>query len=166
LGEFLTEGNFGVEGMKDMAVGRLLVFVFLGLPLIEIAVFIKVGQSFGVLPTLLGVIVSAALGAAVIRMQGLSLMADIRATMGRGQLPGRAIADAMMVFLAGVLLLIPGYFTDFVGILLLLPPVRELIYGYLKTRMVVVSSATSRPGAPPSGPRTIELDDDDYHRLR
>jgi UPF0716 protein FxsA len=152
--------------MKDMAVGRFLLFTFLGLPLIEIAVFIKVGQTFGVLQTLLGVIVAGLLGVAVIRAQGLSLMADIRATMGRGQLPGRAIADAMMVFLAGVLLLIPGYFTDFIGILLLLPPVRELVYSYLKTRMVVVSTTTGRSGASPSGPRTIELDDDDYHRLR
>ena len=152
--------------MKDNAVGRFVVLTFLALPLIEIALFIKLGQMFGVLPTLLGVIASAILGGLVIRMQGLSLMAEIRATMGRGQLPARSITDAMMVFFAGVLLLIPGYFTDLIAILLLLPPVRELIYGFLKTRMVVVNTGHGSQGAPSSGPRTIDLDDDDYHRLR
>jgi UPF0716 protein FxsA len=166
LGEFSKDTGLGVEAMKDLSVGRFLALLFLGLPLIEIAVFIKVGQLIGLVPTLIGVVVSAILGMMVIRMQGLSLMAEIRSTMGQKQLPARSLSDAMMVFFAGVLLLIPGYFTDFLAILLLLPPVRGLIYNYLKTRMVVVSSTQGAQGSPSTGPRTIDLDDDDYHRLR
>lgn len=165
MGEFSTDADFGVKAMKDMSVGRFVFALFIALPLIEIATFIKVGQLIGVLPTLLGVLLGAFAGAMVIRAQGLSLMADIRGTMGSGQLPARALTDAMMVFVAGVLLLIPGYFTDLLGLLLLLPPVRTLIYGHLRTRMVVVHPTRS-PASASSAPRTIELDDDDFHRLR
>lgn len=133
--------------------GRLLFLVFTVVPIVEIAIFMMLGQAVGILPTLLGILATALLGALLVRIQGLSLIAQIQETIGRGILPARAIADAMMVGIAGVLLLTPGYFTDLLGLLLLIPPVRTLIYRQLRSRFVVVA-----PGMSAAGPRTIDLD--------
>ena len=155
---------------KAIAVGRILFLVFLAVPLIEIGFFIIIGQAIGLWPTLAGVVVTAVIGSIVLRVQGLSLINEIRQTVGRGQLPARAIADAMMVGLAGLLLLLPGYFSDLIGILLLIPPVRNLIYGLLKSRLRVVSANAagfSYPDASetirrdlPDG--TVDLDSDEW----
>jgi UPF0716 protein FxsA len=146
--------------------GRLFFLVFLATPLIEIALFIVIGQIIGLWPTLLGVVLSTLLGIAVIRWQGFALLTQFRDTMSRGRLPARSIADAMLVCFAGFLLLIPGYFSSLVGVLLLIPPVRGLIYGALTSRMTVVSTGFAQGDA--SGPSpiesrgTIDLDSDDY----
>lgn len=129
--------------------------------IIEIACFILIGQAIGLWPTLLGVLVTALLGSALIRWQGVSLLRDIRAAVGRGQLPARAIADAMMVGIGGVLLLTPGYFTDLLGILLLIPPVRTVIYGYLRSRVSIFPQRKPQPTGF-TRPGTIDLDDDNY----
>jgi UPF0716 protein FxsA len=125
--------------------------------------FIVIGRAIGVVPTLLGVLVTAIVGATLLRMQGLSLLAEIRDSVNGGRLPARSIAEAMMVGLGGLLLLLPGYFSDLIGILLLIPPVRGLLYGFLARRVKVVglraaSSQTERP----AGPKTIELDGEDW----
>jgi UPF0716 protein FxsA len=138
--------------------GRLLVLSLFALPLIEIAGFILVGQAIGLVPTLLGVLVAALAGAMVIRWQGVALLRDLQATLSRGQLPARQLADAMLVGLAGLLLLVPGYVTDVMGVLLLIPPVRGFIYRQLARRMTVVSAA----GQPRSDPSLIELRDGDW----
>jgi UPF0716 protein FxsA len=135
--------------------------LLLAIPLIEIALFIVIGQAIGVWPTLLGVILGAIIGSMIIRHQGLKLVGDIRNTMGRGALPGLKLADAMLISIAGMLIAVPGYFTDVVGLLLLLPPLRTAIYGFLKRRMRIIGDVAAA-GASPSRPRTIELDDDQF----
>jgi UPF0716 protein FxsA len=148
--------------------GRLLFLVFLLVPLIEIACFVLLGQAIGLWPTLLGVLVTALVGSFVLRIQGLALFREIRETMGRGMLPARALADAMLVGIAGVLLLTPGYFTDLLGLLLLIPAVRGAIYAALRSRMTVVSTTQSgfgwRGERPIESDGTIDLDDDDWRR--
>lgn len=139
--------------------GRLLFLVFTIIPLIEIGCFILIGQAIGLWPTLLGVLVTAIVGAVLLRRQGTALMREIRETLGRGRLPTRALADAMMVGIAGALLLAPGYFTDLIGILLLVPHVRMLIYRALAQRFTIVGQSPSRPAG---GPSTIDLGEDDW----
>jgi|SRR5690606_15100209 UPF0716 protein FxsA len=146
-------------------VGRILFAVFMIVPLAEIAFFVLIGNAIGLWPTLAGVLLTAVAGALVLRWQGLSLISDIRSSMGAGRLPTRSLADAMMVAIAGLLLLLPGYFSDLLGILLLIPPVRTLIYRYLASRVTVVSTTTTSTYG--FGPRqveddTIELSDDEY----
>jgi len=146
-------------------VGRILFAVFLIVPLVEIAFFIVIGNAIGLWPTLVGVVATAVIGSLVLRWQGFQLMSEIRSTMGQGRLPARALADAMMVFIAGLMLLLPGYFSDLIGILLLVPPVRTLIYRTLASRVQVVTPTAS--GSYGFGPRqveddTIELGDDEY----
>lgn len=146
--------------------GRLLFLFFLLVPLIEIAFFVVIGNAIGLWPTLAGVVLTALIGSLVIRMQGLSLLNEMRSTVGRGQLPARALADAMMIGFAGLLLLLPGYFSDLVGILLLIPPVRSAIYAFLKSRVAVVTATTTRAGPGFTQRRvddgTIDLDSDEW----
>ncbi len=117
--------------------GRLLFLIFLLVPMIEIGIFIVVGQAIGLWLTLGGVVLTALLGSFIIRLQGISLLQEIRTLTGRGALPARQIADGIMLAIAGALLLTPGYFTDLVGFLLLVPPLRGLIYQTLKSRVAV-----------------------------
>lgn len=148
--------------------GRILFLIFMLVPLIEIAFFVVIGQAIGLWPTLLGVLVTAVAGSLVLRIQGTALLKEIRQTMGQGMLPARALADAMLVAIAGVLLLTPGYFTDLLGILLLIPPVRGGIYAVLRSRMSVVSTGYGGYGwraeqrVPDGG--TIDLDDEDWRQ--
>ncbi|VAW23617.1 hypothetical protein MNBD_ALPHA11-2396, partial [hydrothermal vent metagenome] len=73
--------------------GKLLFFVFLAVPILEIGIFIAMGQAIGLLPTLAWVVVTALIGSYVIKVQGLSLINEIQQLMGAGVLPARQIAD-------------------------------------------------------------------------
>lgn len=147
---------------------RILFLSILLLPLIEIACFVLIGQTIGLWPTLAGVVIAAFAGMLVLRVQGLSMLARMRSSMTTGQLPARALADAMMVGLAGLLLLVPGYFTDLLGLLLLIPPVRGLIYAALRSSVQVVaaSSASYSFGETPPAVEdgTIDLDADEWRK--
>jgi UPF0716 protein FxsA len=138
--------------------GRLIFVVFTIIPLIEIACFILIGNAIGLWPTLAGVLVTAVVGSILIRMQGIALIREIRETIGQGRLPTRALADGMMVGIAGALLLAPGYFTDLLGILLLIPPVRTAVYRLVASRITVVSP---RPAYQPR-PGVVDLDEDNW----
>ena len=139
--------------------GRLLFLTFLIVPLIEIGIFILVGQAIGLVPTLLGVLLTAIAGSLLIRWQGVAVLRQIQETIGRGQLPARQLADAVLIGVGGLLLLLPGYFSDVVGILLLIPPVRQVIYSFLARRFTVVPARA----APTARPGVIDLDDRDWH---
>lgn len=143
--------------------GQLLFGLFLIVPMIEIALFIMLGQTIGLWPTLLGVVVTALIGSIVIRLQGVALLLEIRQMTARGQLPGRQIAEGVMLAVAGALLLTPGYFTDACGFVLLIPPARRLIYDFLAARIEVVSTGpyTTRPQQRRDD-GVIDLDGDDW----
>ena len=150
----------------------LIPLFLLALPFLEIAGFVIVGQQIGVLPTLALVIASGILGAVLLRVQGFGMMNRIRRELEAGGDPGREVAHGAMILLAGVLLLIPGFVTDIVGLLLFLPPVRDLAWGFLRKRVVVSAGGFggfARPGASPGarrhdrrGGKTIDLDADEY----
>ena len=141
-------------------------YLFLGfllVPLVEIGLFIVLGQTIGLWPTLLGVVVTALIGSAIIRQQGLSLITDIQRHMQAGKLPAQQIFEGLMVGIAGALLLTPGYFTDTIGFLLLVPPLRQTLYAWLKTKVSVQTftsgthyqTQTRRDGV-------VDLDDDNW----
>lgn len=143
----------------------LLPLIFIVLPLIEIAGFALVGSLIGVLPTVALAIATTVLGAVLLRIQGFGALMRIRATLEAGGTPGRDVVHGLMIALAGLLLVVPGFFTDALGLVLFLPPVRELVWRFLKARIVVVGTA-GRPahGFRREGPRTIDLDADDFAR--
>lgn len=139
----------------------------IALPIIEIAIFIKVGQTIGLLPTLALVIGAALLGGVLLRQQGLSVLGQLRSNVDRGQMPGRTIADAMMIGVAALFLVLPGFLSDLVALALLVPAVRGWLYAALASRVTVVETASfrrspGRDGGRLDGQGTIDLDEDDY----
>lgn len=105
----------------------LLALVFIGLPLLEIAVFIEVGGAIGVWPTIALTVATALGGSLLLRAQGLAALNRARIQMDQGQLPAREMFEGVCLVLAGALLLVPGFVTDALGLLLFLPPFRELL---------------------------------------
>lgn len=101
--------------------------LFILIPLLEIFLMIKVGTHIGAFNTILLIIVTAVIGVALLRMQGLSTMQRFQHQMQRGELPAVTLLEAMMLFFAGALLLTPGFFTDGIGFVLLIPPIRRAI---------------------------------------
>jgi len=144
--------------------GRILFLVFLVVPIIEIGIFIFVGQLIGLWPTLAGVVITAVLGSLLIRMQGLSLIREIQQLMAAGRLPARQIADGLILAIAGALLLTPGYFTDTIGFLLLIPAIRTLIYQAIKSRVSVVGGFSATGGGFSMGGDVPGADPFDYSR--
>ena len=136
--------------------GRIVLLSFLLLPLIEIALFVAIGQTVGILPTLLGVVLTGLIGALVLRWRGTSALREMQMRFQRGEMPARAMGDTMLIGLGGLLLLLPGYFTDLMGLLLLLPWTRELIYRLLARNLKVVEVTTSYRRA--GDPDLIELE--------
>lgn len=106
---------------------RLLLLAFILTPIIEIAGFITVGGWIGLWPTLLVVLLTAVLGTILVRQQSAQVISRINAQLNSGQIPGRALFDGLCLFAAALLLLTPGFFTDTIGIALLLPPVRSFL---------------------------------------
>jgi UPF0716 protein FxsA len=142
--------------------GRLILFFVLALPIIEIALFIVIGQAIGLVPTLLGIFVTGAIGALVLRWQGTGVLRQMQLRFSRGEMPAKQMGDAVLIGLAGVLLLLPGYFTDLIGLVLLLPWTRALIGRILarNLKVVEVSSTEYRSVDPATG--MIELDRKDW----
>lgn len=140
----------------------LLPLILIALPLIEIAGFAFVGSLIGVLPTVALVIATTVLGAMLLRIQGIGVIGRIRAAMETGAPVDRELVHGLMIAIAGLLLVIPGFFTDIFGLALFMPPLRELVWRFLKNRIVVVGATGA--GFRPRGPRTIDLDSDDFSR--
>lgn len=140
--------------------GRIILFGFLLWPFAEIAAFIWVGGQIGILFTLALIVLTAFAGIAIVRWQGLGMVMDTRAMMARGEMPQKQFAEMMMIAIAGLLLIIPGFVSDIVGLTLLVPPVRSWLYSALSRNMVIVTDY--RPADPGPGRRAIDLDSDSY----
>lgn len=144
----------------------------LALPFLEIAGFVIVGRQIGVLATLALVVAAAVAGAILLRVQGFGMLARVRAELDAGRDQnldaGRELANGAMILLAGILLLVPGFVSDIIGLALFLPPVRALAWRFLKKRVVVSATGFggfTRPGTGTRGrsrDRTIDLDADEY----
>ncbi|MCC7320092.1 MAG: FxsA family protein [Rubellimicrobium sp.] len=130
------------------------------LPLIEIALFIRIGGLIGAGATLALVVGSAALGVLLLRGHGLRGIRLLGQTMRDGRDPGGALFDAAMVMVAGILLILPGFLSDLIALALLLPPVRAALYRAMQARAVMRASVVveARGGYPrrPTGDRVIE----------
>ena len=136
----------------------------LALPLLEIAGFVVVGRQVGALATVGLVLASSIAGALLLRHQGFSVMTRIRAEMDAGRDPSRQLAHGAMIVLAAILLIIPGFITDMIGLLLFLPPVRDLAWRALKGRVVLATNFSTGGFRGRQRDKTIDLDDGDYSR--
>jgi UPF0716 protein FxsA len=147
----------------------LLLAVLIGVPLIEIGLFIEIGGVIGLWPTLALVLLTAALGSWQLRAQGLATLARARQQLDRGELPTRELFDGFCLVIAGALLLTPGFMTDVIGLALFVPGVRDALRRFVANRMETaaetrvwvdgeeVSPGGGRPRPGPGG-RVIEGD--------
>ncbi len=101
-----------------------LFMAFTLIPLIELYLLIKIGAAVGALNTLLLVILTGAAGAYLARLQGLQTLYRVRARLQQGEMPADDLLDALIIFIAGIVLLTPGLLTDLAGLLLLFPATR------------------------------------------
>ncbi len=151
----------------------LLVLLFILVPIAEIYLIIQVGQAIGALPTVAILIVDSIVGAWLLRHQGRRAWTSFSETLAAGRVPHREILNGALVIFGGALLLTPGFLTDIVGLLLLIPPTRHVIgrgitrlvlrRGPLRWGTVVVQQAGRRP--PPPRPHAEPVDPDEPPRL-
>lgn len=130
-------------------------WIFLALiivPLIEIGLFIEIGGLIGLWPTIGVVILTAVIGAALLRAQGLAALGELQERLKTGQDPARTLAHGALILVAGVTLLTPGFFTDALGFLLLVPAVRSAVIAWLGRHVKVVHASAHGAGTrPPPG---------------
>ncbi len=139
-----------------------LLLIFIAVPILEIAVFIQVGQIIGLWPTIACIILTAVAGTALLRRQGLAVLQKAQGALADNRLPVDSVLHGAFLLVSGILLLTPGFFTDAVGFALLVPPVRTLVGHFIWSRLkdnVQVYSArpdgsTTRHG--PGGPTVID----------
>jgi UPF0716 protein FxsA len=141
-----------------------LLLAFIAVPMIEIGLFIQVGGWIGLWPTLGLVLLSAIVGTWLVRMQGALALAQLRGSLNELRDPTEPIAHGALILLAGALLLTPGFFTDALGILLLIPAVRSAIMRHLAARMQVERFTVG--GAPPRPhPHRPDVIDGEFHEI-
>lgn len=111
-----------------------LLVVFIAVPLIEMAVLIRLGQLLGFWPTIGLVIATGTVGALLAKSQGMRVLAAIQADLGTGQPPASRLIDGFLILVGGILLLTPGLITDAAGFMLLLPFTRSRMKKALRRR--------------------------------
>ena len=140
----------------------LFLLLFLAIPLIEIYFMIELGSVLGAGFTVFMVVLTAVIGAALVRFQGFTTLARAQREMAQSRMPAVEALEGGMLLLAGAMLLLPGFFTDALGFLMLIPPLRQwLIRRFLAKRMMPVQpSQNTRPGDDPDR-RVIDIDHKD-----
>jgi UPF0716 protein FxsA len=123
-----------------------LMLAFIIVPLIEIGLFIKVGGWLTLWPTLAIVFATAVIGSVLVRFQGLRVLMELRTSLVRLRDPLSPLAHGALILFAGALLLTPGFFTDGVGFLLLVPAIRRVIIAQVVSRVVTVRTAARPAG--------------------
>ena len=131
----------------------LLVLLFIAVPIAELAILIQVGQAIGVWWTIVLLVADAVLGSMLARSQGRATWRRFNEAIQAGRPPAREVVDGALVLFGGALLLTPGFLSDLLGLLLLLPPSRAVVRRILVRRFQhrMVASMT-RPGTPRGAP--------------
>ena len=120
-----------------MRILHLLLLLFVAVPLVEIYLLLEVGGIIGAVPTIGLVVLTAVVGATLVRAQGFSTIRQVQRSMEAGEVPAVAIIEGIFLLVAGALLLTPGFLTDAIGFGCLIPPLRRaLIVRLVETRVV------------------------------
>ncbi|HEX3874070.1 MAG TPA: FxsA family protein [Solirubrobacteraceae bacterium] len=135
----------------------LFLAVLVGLPVLEIYVIVLVGEAIGLLWTVVLLIASSMIGVRLVRSQGRAVLRNFQSAIAAGRPPAREALDGALVFVGGALLIAPGFITDVIGAILLIPPtraiVRLLIVRHYSGRLIGYVTRTGpgqgHPGQPP-----------------
>lgn len=133
--------------------GRWLFVIFIVTPIVEMYLLLEVGNRVGALPTIGLVLLTAVIGANLLRQQGTATLRRAQERLNQGAMPTAEMAEGLMLAVAGPLLLTPGFVTDAFGFALLTPPIRRAISGWISKHLVV--GAVGPPG-PNRDPRRAD----------
>jgi UPF0716 protein FxsA len=145
-----------------------LFLLFVTVPVVELFLFLVIGQRIGIAATFAIILLTGFIGAYLAKSQGIKALARYQESLAQGRLPHEAIIDSLLILVAGVLLLTPGFLTDSIGFALLAPSIRNVIRGRLeksiKERITVAGQDMGMPGRKgantgnSSGPRVITVE--------
>jgi UPF0716 protein FxsA len=139
----------------------LLVLIFIVVPIAELYVIIKVGEAIGVVPTIALLLADALLGSMLLRQQGRAAWIRFNRALAENRLPHKEVFDGVLIIFGGALLITPGFLTDILGLILLIPPTRALVRAIalrrVRRRLAMGGGATmwtfGRAQGPPRRPR-------------
>lgn len=137
----------------------ILLFMFIVVPIVEIALFIQVGGFLGLWPTMGLVLVTAVVGASLVRSQGIATLMSVQGRLQKGELPAQQIVEGVMLAVSGVLLLTPGFMTDAMGMAVLLPGPRAWLAKQLMSRVKVQGMSSGAGFSAGFGPQGFEQHD-------
>jgi UPF0716 protein FxsA len=142
----------------------LLVLIFILVPIAELYLILQVGDAIGAVPTILLLMADSLLGSLLLRSQGRSVWRQFNAAIAGGRMPHRELFDGVAVVFGGAFLITPGFLTDIIGLLLLIPPTRALLRRFAARRLgkrfglrvaraggPVEGTGRERPEPPPQG---------------
>ena len=125
-----------------------LFLAFTIIPVSEIYILIAIGGQIGILPSIGLVILTGIVGASLARSQGLQTLGRIRDSFQQGVVPGEELLNALLIAIAGIVLLTPGFLTDAAGLFLLIPATRTLCREWLKRRMELIYAQRNAGNGP------------------
>lgn len=129
----------------------LILLAFISIPIVEIAIFIQVGDEIGLGATLAATVLTAVIGTVLVRTQGLATVRKVQHSLAEGGMPLRPAFDGACQLVAGALLLTPGFLTDSIGLLLFIPALRTLLLAWIIARAgetIVVQRGGFDPARP------------------
>ena len=140
----------------------LLLTLFIAIPLIEIYFMIEIGGVLGAGFTVFMVVLTAIIGASLVRFQGFTTLARAQREMAQSRMPAVEALEGAILLVAGAMLLLPGFFSDTIGFLMLIPPLRQwLIRRFLAKRVMPVNNPQSTHPSDQSGRRIIDIEHKD-----
>jgi UPF0716 protein FxsA len=113
----------------------LLLLIFILVPIAELYVIIKVGEAIGLIPTLILLLADAVLGSMLWRQQGRAAWIRFNRALAENRLPHKEVFDGVLIIMGGALLITPGFLTDILGLILLVPPTRAIVRAFASRRV-------------------------------
>jgi UPF0716 protein FxsA len=123
----------------------IFILLFIGIPIFELYLLITIGKLIGVWPTIFVVIFTAIVGVQLLRIQGLATLQRVQNTLAQGQVPAEALIEGLLLLIGGALLLTPGFFTDAIGFMCLLPLPRMYLARWLNHYIQTASFSQTTP---------------------
>ncbi|NRA59821.1 MAG: FxsA family protein [Psychrobium sp.] len=133
-----------MRNLGELVVFIVLFLIFVVVPVIEISILIAVGEQLGALSTVALVLLTAAVGASLVRSQGLQTLMSAQQKIQNGEQPGQEMIEGLMLAMAGILLVTPGFMTDIFGLLILTPVTRKIFANYLLAKLIIKGMAANQ----------------------
>jgi UPF0716 protein FxsA len=155
LNRFIAHGEFSIAVCYTIVM-RFFLLVFIIVPVIEMFILIRVGSMIGALPTIALVVLTATVGVWLLKREGLATLARLQGKMANGEIPGKELLEGVMLIIGGALLLTPGFVTDAIGFVCLLPGLRQPLAVWLLKHTLFMQGGFQMGAGPAGGSFTFQ----------